>query len=83
MTTVASTTSTETTVVKTTDPTTVLLGPKPYNRFLGNPPIGKTPEEAFKDENNYDWLVEISAQPYADKVNKLEAEITQLQASKK
>ena len=83
MTTVASTTSTTSTVVKTTDPTTVLLGPRPYNRFLGNPPTGKTPEEAFKDENGYDWLVEMSAQPYVDKMNRLEVEITQLQASKK
>lgn len=62
------------------DTNTVLLGPLPYNRFLGNPPVGMTPEDAFKAEMGYEWLVQVNAQPFLDKINQLETKNNELQA---
>lgn len=63
----------------TTQDPVLLLGPRQYNRFLGNPPAGSTPDEAFGNEMGYPWTVELDASSLLDKVNNLEAENTQLQ----
>lgn len=65
---------------KAPDPDVVLMGPLPYNRFLGNPPIGVTAEEAFKAEMGYDYLVQFNAQPVLDKIHQLESKNADLQA---
>lgn len=49
----------------------VVLGPRPYNRFLGNPPANQTPDEAFEAETGYAWIQEINLQPLRDSINKL------------
>lgn len=62
------------------NPDAVLLGPIPYNRFMGNPPAGTTAEEAFEAESGYPWLVQLNAHPILDKINKLEASNKELKA---
>lgn len=61
----------------------VIMGPRPYNRFLGNPPPGVTPEQAFKEENGYDWIEELSITQMRDRLIKLQVENNQLKQSQK
>lgn len=81
-----STTSTTTTVTAGLDKTNIdvstnlLLGPLPYNRFLGNPPKDKTPDECFKEEMGYEWIATLDTQAYRSKVDQLNAQVTKLQA---
>lgn len=65
---------------QTPNPDTVLLGPLPYNRFLGNPPAGETPEKAFEAEMGYPWLVQLNMQPVLDKLQQLEVKNKDLQS---
>ena len=37
--------------------------PLPYNRFLGNPPTGLTPEQAFEDEMGYPYPLGTKQEP--------------------
>ena len=81
-----STTSTTTTVTAGLDGTNIdvstnlLLGPLPYNRFLGNPPKDRTPDECFKEEMGYEWIATLDTQAFRSKVDQLNAQVTKLQA---
>jgi hypothetical protein len=68
------------TTEKQADPNLVLLGPRAYNRFLGNPPSGMRAEEAFQAEMGYPWQVELNAAPLLAKVDALEVQKKELQA---